>query len=149
MSAVLLRLVQTFLRTGAQFVGIAHSVRSKQQQQQQRRVRTVAPFPQVQSHEQSENRIRTTCVAKAGSAGSAGNSNSASAGRDRVHGDAGGRTHRVAPNQAVSKGPSRSRAQAQQPGVRRVSLGQANHPGQDAQTTVRCPDEINRLVEGG
>eukprot|EP00752_Nemacystus_decipiens_P005935 g5360.t1 len=101
-------------KAGTQFAGIANSVRLHQQQQQQhRRARTLAPFPQAQTHEQSDNRIRS--IAKAGN----------SAGRDRVHDEARGRTHRVDQNQAAPKGPSRSRTQTQQ-GGRRVSHAQAS-----------------------
>ncbi|CBJ28174.1 conserved unknown protein [Ectocarpus siliculosus] len=58
-----------------------------------------------------------------------------STGRDHVHDDTVGRGQRVDQVQAVSRGPSRNRIQAQ-PGVRRVSHGQANSPHQDASTKV-------------
>ncbi|CAN0489928.1 unnamed protein product, partial [Ectocarpus sp. 12 AP-2014] len=105
-------------KTGAQFLGIAHAVRPEQ-----RRNRNVAPFPQVRSHGRAENGFQL--IAKSGS----------STGRDHVHDDTVGRGQRVDQIQAMSRGSSRNRIQAQ-PGVRRVSHGQANSPHQDASTKV-------------
>ncbi|CAM9813322.1 unnamed protein product [Ectocarpus sp. 4 AP-2014] len=105
-------------KTGAQFLGIAHAVRPEQ-----RRNRNVAPFPHVQSHGRAENGFQT--IAKSGS----------STGRDHVHDDTFGRGQRVDQIQAVSRGSSRNRIQAQ-PGGRRVSHGPANSPHQDASTKV-------------
>lgn len=110
--------------SGAQFVGIAHTVSP-----QQLRNRNAAPFRQVQSHERVDNRIGT--IAKDGS----------STGRDGVHADAGGRNQRVDQYLAVPKGSSRNRTQTQQRGVDRISHNQGNNPEQDA------PMKVGRLVD--
>lgn len=106
---------------------MAHAVRP-----QQPRNRNLAPFPQVQPHERAENRIGA--IAKDGS----------SAGRNRVHAEAGGRTQRVDQNLAVPKGSSRNRTQTHQRGVGRVCHDQANDPEQDAPTKVGCRVKIVR-----
>lgn len=105
--------------TGSQFLGIAHAVRP-----QQRKNRNVAPFPQAQAHGRAESGFQT--IPKSGS----------SSGLDHhVHDDTVGRGQRAHQIQALSRGSSRSRTQAQ-PGVRRVSHGQANSPHQEASTKV-------------